>query len=303
MSSSEKSIRIAYLLLVHKNPEQVNMFIKQLLDYGDCDIYIHVDKKNETICEDILKHDRVVVCSEYNVRWGSFEICKAALRLMKLAQERDNGYTHFYFGSGQDLLVKNGLYDHLANNPENIFLRINREVKNKDRASSRYRVNWPKKLMIRNDMHIYRFIRIGIQLLCKMGIVLFRNKKKLSEDIKFYEGRTWFIAPKAVLEYILDYIDKHTDYKDFWENSLASDLMFFQTIIMNSSFADKVKDELMYVRFGKTFRTSNHPLTVQISDNEIIESGNYYCARKFETSEPQTIEFYIQKTMGDRSDA
>ena len=39
-------IKIAYLLLVHKNANQVNIFINQLLNYGDCDIFIHVDCKN-----------------------------------------------------------------------------------------------------------------------------------------------------------------------------------------------------------------------------------------------------------------
>ena len=35
-------IRIAYLLVAHKCPEQVNLFINQLLNYGDCDVYVHV---------------------------------------------------------------------------------------------------------------------------------------------------------------------------------------------------------------------------------------------------------------------
>ena len=54
-------IKIAYLLLVHKNANQVNIFINQLLNYGDCDIFIHVDCKNSFL-ESQLKespHHRV----------------------------------------------------------------------------------------------------------------------------------------------------------------------------------------------------------------------------------------------------
>lgn len=286
-------IKMAYLLVVHKCPEQVNIFVNQLLNYGDCDIYIHVDKKKFDIVEKIIKSNRVTVCSKYDVRWGSFEIVKAAYYLMRLAKKSGKNYTHMYFGSGQDLLVKKGLYEHLGKNPDKIFLRINREITNSDRESARYRICWPKKLMIRNDLHIYRFIRIILQLLCRCGLVLYRNKKVLKCNVKFYEGRTWFIAPIEVMEYILMYIDENPDFVDFWEDSLAADLMFFQTIIMNSPYVSQVEDELMYVKFGKTFQTMNHPITVTMQDVSEIDKGKYYCARKFEINEKNVMQYFL----------
>lgn len=288
-------IRIAYLLVAHKCPEQVNMFIKQLLDYGDCDVYVHVDKKNTELLNDIIEFPRVYKYSVYDVRWGSFEIVKAALYLMRKAIESGRTYSHMYFGSGQDLLVKRGLYEYLQLNSNKIFLRIVGEIKNTNRESARYRVCWPHKLMIRNDLHPYRFLRIFIQLLCKMGIVIKKNKKVLNKKVHFYEGRTWFIAPYEVIEYIINYVAENPDFIDYWEDSLASDLMFFQTIIMNSSFAKNVEDELMYVNFGKTFGTMNHPLTITMHDINTINSGNYFFARKFELEEDmQTINYYLK---------
>lgn len=291
-----KEIRIAYLLLAHKCPEQINMFIKQLLNYGDCDIYLHIDKKAKNIIPEIEKSENIFIISEYSVSWGSFEIPKAALSLMKLAAASGRKYTHYYFGSCQDLLVKKGMYEFLASNPNNIFLRIHGPVKDKSRASARYKVCWPKKLMIRNDWHPYRFVRVAIQYLCQAGIVCRKNEVKISKDIVFFEGRTWFIAPNAIIEYILDYIENNPEFIKFWEKSLASDLMFFQTIIMNSEYKDFVKDELMYVNFGKTFGTMNHPLNITIQDNEKIEAGNYFCARKFEYNDIDTIKYYLEKT-------
>lgn len=288
-------IRIAYLLVAHKCPEQVNLFINQLLNYGDCDVYVHVDKKNPKLQEDIIKSPRVFTCSIYDVRWGSFEIVKAAIKLMKMAVSSGKSYSHMYFGSGQDLLVKKGMYDYLEAKPEKVFLHIVGEIKNSDRESARYRVCWPHKLMIRNDLHLYRFIRIAIQLLCKSGIVISKNRKTLKKQVRFYEGRTWFIAPYEVLKYLVNYLQDNPDYVDYWEDSLASDLMFFQTIIMNSPFASNVEDELMFVKFGKTFSTMNHPLTVSIDMEKEIEHGNYFCARKFEIKEIDTIHYYIEK--------
>lgn len=293
-----ESVKIAYLLVVHKNPEQVNEFIAQLLQYGDCDIYIHIDKKNEAISKDIMRNEHVFVCSEYEVRWGSFEIVKAAVRLMREASSADKGYTHFYFGSGQDLLVKKGLYEHLADNPEKIFMQIYREVTKRDRASARYRIRWPRKYMIRDDRHFYRFVRIWMQMLCKIGIVCHPNKVKLKNPVKFYTGSTWFIAPVEIMRYILGYIDDNPDYVMFWEESLASDLMFFQTIVMNSPYAGDVAGGLMYVRWGETFATRNHPQDVTVDDDKIIEAGDYFCARKFDGNR-DAIEYYLKKTSSD----
>lgn len=279
------NIKLAYLLVAHKNPKQVNLFIKQLLDYGDCDVYIHVDKKKPEMVGQIVKSDRVFISSVYDVRWGSFEIVKAGYYLMRMARLSGNRYTHMYFGSGQDLLVRNGLYEYLEEHPQTTFLHIVGEVTNSNRASARYRVRWPRRLMIRNDLHVYRFIRIVMQLLCKFGIVLFPNKNELKKSVRFYEGRTWFIAPIKIMEYILDYIDDNPDFENFWEESLAADLMFFQTIIMNSPYAGEVENELMYVDFGKTFRTNNHPLTVTMDQLDKIQGGAWFCARKFELNE------------------
>ena len=130
-----------------------------------------------------------------------------------------------------------------------------------------------------------------MQILCSLGLVINKNRKQLKQSVRFYEGRTWFIAPMNVLLYIIDYLERNPDYVDFWENSLASDLMFFQT------YADKVEDELMFVNFGKTFATMNHPLNITPEMDDKIEKGKFYCARKFELNEDSdAIKYFLEKT-------
>lgn len=288
-------IKVAYLLLAHKNPEQVNLYVEQLLENGDCDIYIHVDKQNFDMCSEIVVNKHVFVCSEFETRWASFEICKAALHLMNLAVSSNKSYTHIYFGSGQDLMVKPGLYDFLALNDDKVFMHIIREITPKDRAASRYKIRWSKKLMRRSDVSFSRFIRVCLQILCRIGIVVRRNKKKLNNPVKIYTGGTWFIAPIAAIKYILTYVTDNPDYVDFWEDSLASDLMFFQTILMNSVYRSTMEEQLMYIRFGTTKKTHNHPMTVSIADDDEIEKGNYFFARKFEIADRETIDYYRSK--------
>ena len=68
---------------------------------------------------------------------------------------------------------------------------------------------------------------------------------------------------------------------------------------MNSPYRDKVQDELMYVEFGKSFRTNNHPLTITSDVLDKIRDGNWYCARKFELYESNSSEQAIKRCLED----
>lgn len=292
------NVKMAYLLVAHKMPEQLNMFIDQLLRYGDCDIYIHVDAKNKDMTDKIKKHESVKCYSEYDVRWGSFEIVLAGLLLMNKAVESGNRYTHYYFGSAQDLLVKKGMYEYLEQTDKSVYIHIVGEIAERGRGSAKYQVKWPRKLMIRNDYHMFRFVRIAIQCLNAIGINLFPNKKKLKQGIVIYEGRTWFVAKADVVNFIVNYCRDNPDYVDYWTDSLASDLMFFQTLIMNSEYKSNIAEEIMYVKFGTTFGTMNHPLSITRESMLEIEKGDYFCARKFDWPEDRAVIEHYTENMG-----
>lgn len=66
------------------------------------------------------------------------------MELMRLAKASGNDYSHVYLGSGQDLLVKKGLYEYLDSKPNITFIRINKRITENDRESARYRISWPK---------------------------------------------------------------------------------------------------------------------------------------------------------------
>lgn len=289
--------KIAYLLLVHKNPNQVNKFIKQLLNIGNCDIYIHVDTKSKGIISQLIKDNRVHIYSYFDVKWGSFEIVESAIFLMKEIKKLNKKYDYVYFGSGQDLIIRKGLLNYLDQNKDKIFIHINKEpIKDRDRRTSRHKIKWPKCLMIRNDLHLYRFIRIALSLFYKIGINFFPNKCELKRKVIFFEGRTWFVIPFEVMNYIIDYLDNNEDYTEYWRDSLASDLMFFQTLIMNSPYKDKIEDELMFVEFGSKFWNMNHPYTLKMEDIKRLEDSNKFFARKFDENEDsKIIKYFLEK--------
>lgn len=296
-----KPAKIAYLLQVHRSPDQLNKFINQLLTIGNCDVYIHVSKSNSDMIEKITKNKHVKIFVEYDVKWGSYEIVGACAYLMKKVKESGITYDFVYFGSGQDLIIKENLPEFLSQNPSKLFIKIKKSISNNDRISSRYRVRWPKFLMVREDFHPYRFVRIFISLLCKMNINIFPNQYSLPKGWKVYEGHTWFTIPYEVSLHIVDFLDNNPEYIKFWKESLAADLMFFQTIIMNSPYKNNIEDELMYVEFGKSFKDMNHPSILQKKDINMLKASNKFFARKFdEELDNEVIDYYCDQIQASR---
>lgn len=62
---SIKAIKISFILIVHGNPVQINLFLKQLLSYQHSYIYIYVDVKYLEIIPKLLKNERIMIAPKY----------------------------------------------------------------------------------------------------------------------------------------------------------------------------------------------------------------------------------------------
>ena len=99
----------AYLIIAHKNLEQLKKLLK-LLDYSKNDLYIHIDKKAE---KEIIEFDFSKCCKyskvykffEYSVNWGSENVINCELFLLKKANENKK-YEYYHLISGADLPLK-----------------------------------------------------------------------------------------------------------------------------------------------------------------------------------------------------
>src|ERR1700722_13643635 len=89
--------RLAYLILVHTDPQQVYRLCATLLLDEKADIYIHVDLKSRedfSACQE-LNPERIRFVSErYRVYWAGFNMVLATLALMNAAGDAQAGYPH-----------------------------------------------------------------------------------------------------------------------------------------------------------------------------------------------------------------
>lgn len=77
---------------------------------------------------------------------------------------------------------------------------------------------------------------------------------------------------------------------------MAPDEFFFQTLIMNSEYAEKIVPSLMFIKAGKTFGAKNHPLIISEEFIDEIDTGLYFSARKFDMEKSKSsFQYYLDK--------
>ncbi|MBZ5749691.1 beta-1,6-N-acetylglucosaminyltransferase [Metabacillus rhizolycopersici] len=291
--------RTAYILQIHKNPNQVNKFINQIITEEQADVFIHIDKQNyNEINEKILKSPNVKVLKEsINVRWGDISQIDATVLLLKNVFDTQKKYDFVCFRSGQDLLVKNGFKEYLLNNKNKIFMTAS-HIKRSSLDASFLDVSWPRLTRKQyNTFNPFRILRRVIMGLYGKGLNIFPNPYKLPENFSFYHGSQWFCIPIGVVKYIIEFLDQNKWYYLAFENALCPDEWFFQTLIMNSTYKDLVENNnLLYIKWGETFKTRNHPKILTMNDIDSIESSNQYFARKFdENVDKSVLEYYTDR--------
>ena len=102
-------------------------------------------------------------------------------------------------------------------------------------------------------------------------------KRKAPDDFKYWFGSQWWCLNSTTAQWIIDYLNEHTEYEKFFEHSLCSDECFFQTLVMNSPFANTTKPYLHYIKWEKG---KSSPRTLTTIDYEELKKTEKIIARK-----------------------
>jgi hypothetical protein len=275
-------MNINYLILAHKNLEQVDRLIDNLLD-DRIFVYIHVDKRVPS--DEIRRHrfassNRVrIIKNRVAVCWGGFTMVTATLNLMKaaLAGKRD-GYCVLLSGQDFPLQSKENIYSFFQEHQGKQFLSY---------WKLPYK-NWVNGGLDR--IKYYWFVdKIGMyesDVFCK-----FQRESNMErpffKDFPPYGGSQWWCLTSECVRYILDFIADNPIFVEFYELTLIPDESFFKTIVLNSPFSDQVvNDNLRYIVFegGKP-----HPNVMKESDFEALITSGKLWARKFDIARDHAI--------------
>lgn len=267
--------KIANIIIVHKNPKQVLRLVKQFPEplYHN---FIHVDgrcslddyKELNTLsnCTLLPKRRKLVWAGN-----GFLLVTLDAIRHI-LAQVTNTHFIYFNVMSGMDFPIKptTDLYNHLVSAYDTSACEFFEIVDMKTwGAQHRYQLYHLPDLTIRGRYFTERWISkfLGIR--------------------EFYYGRmipygrsAWFTATDRFILFALNYLKEHPSYLRYIKTTWSSDELFWNSLIMNSTFKENLAGS--YLRYIDWSAGEVSPKIFRSNDLDMILKSGQFLARKFD---------------------
>jgi hypothetical protein len=316
-------MKIAYIVLAHRYPEQLIRLIHRL-NTENASFFVHFDKKTDdkTYQELVsgLSHlPNVYFLKRYTCYWGDFSIVKASLEGIKEIFRRNIQFDWLIFLSGQDYPVKSTrqIEQFFQENEGKVFIQY---VDNSVQSDGL----WPTRNYDNIDywhfrLYKLRFVFPGALILnsynryCKSNQTWFRLlallwsglmflfpikvKRKFPDGLEPFRGSQFCCLPRECVEYVHNLIQENSPVVNFFKYVDIPDELFFQTIIINSPFKDKViNDNLFYIDWDNP--NPSRPRVFVKSDFERLVNSSKLFARKFDlTRDANIFDMLDQNTL------
>ena len=275
-------MKLAVLMQCHKDPWQINRCF-DVMKHQDVEFFVHVDRKSN-ILNDIEKRLDVHLVPDdlrVDVQWGTFSQVQATLNLINFTKKYGE-YDYYFLISGQDYPIKTieNLLEYIDNNGNKNYIDLfpsqNNTIGKQTNYDKRNQIVYPKWMLKRSN--IIRLIRRAwVEITGGYSKTLEIFKRKDIPDFKFYFGSSWWCLNNSFIAYVIDYISKEKSYVQFFSKACCPDESFFQTLIMNSPFADTVYPYLTYVDWTSG---GSSPKDLTVADFDKIRKSDKYMARK-----------------------
>lgn len=278
----------AILITAYKNYHHLEEII-QCFD-ANFELYIHLDKKSKISdieLANLRKYDTVKLLEQkYKVNWGGFNHLKSILYLTEQALKSSDSY-YFHLISGHDFPIKKNTYlvDFFKNNDKEYI-----------ECHSIPRIGWANNGGL-DRIEYYNLFDVLNAKRPKQNakiwqFIEFQKKSGFKRSISFkmpklYGGSTWWSLSRCCVSYVVEYTQKNKFVLNRFKNTFCSEEFYFQTVIMNSSFAAKVvNNDLRYIDW--VARNGNNPAVLDDTDFETLKKTHAVFARKFDY--PQSVE-------------
>ena len=278
-------VKIAFLLMCHKNAEQVNHLIDKL-STENRDFYVHVDAKSQ-IYDEIKWSEHVIPAKRrIDVKWGTISQCDTEISLIETALESGKQYDYYWLISGQDFPIKSNEYIDAfleENKGTNFIDIIDTSLPahlNKVKRNELYYPNW----MFKRNLFSKVMRRACVMLTGGENKTFSCFKRKNITGLDFRFGANWFCLSHECIEYAFGELKSKPEILKFYKNALNSDESFMQTIIANSPFAKSVKDRTVYVDWSEM---KPNPKILGNDDIESLKASKMLLARKFDIVTPE----------------
>ena len=232
-------MKVAYLMLVHRNPQLLKRAIARLSTESSA-FFIHIDLKSDIRQFSVVGCDNVFLSKQrIPVYWGEFSQVEATMGLIREALACSANYGYFVFLQGSDYPLRGGNYIQafLEENSGSEFINIAKM------PAPGYPLSKINKLRYPSDEPVHRFIS---RALAKVGLAQ-RDYRRYLEGLEAFAGQAWWTLSRDACEHIVDFAESNPQVERFFRNTFTADEMFFHTILGNSRFYRQRRKSLVFV--------------------------------------------------------
>jgi hypothetical protein len=261
-------MKIAHLILAHKNPQQLERLLNAL-SHPDFDFYIHIDKKTNADPFIYLTNKKNVylVNNRTKIYWAGYGTIQATLNGFR--EIIPKGYDYINVISAQDFPLKSADYIYRY-----IQDRNGKEFITCESIEDEWREAAPR---VRN-YHLINWQIPGRHRLEKL-LNKILPARKFPLDYKIVGRANWFTLTPGAAQYVLDFLDEHPEVVRYFKYCWGADEFIFATIIYNSKFRDKIMDNLVHVIW---YEGKGHPEILTAKNFNELKASDKLFARKFD---------------------
>jgi len=271
MNTGDAPTSLAYLILAHKEPDQLRRLI-HAIHHSDNYYAIHVDKTaphrvHQVAAELAGEIDRLYVLPSINCRHGGFSLVRAQQRGIRRLLKAGGDWSHFINLSGEDfpLHPQDTMRNRLGRAKENNFVTV----------FDPWETDWWSEPDERCD-GIY-WEPPGEKKARRIRKVKV-SRRWILGSARIYGGSQWMILSRSFCEFVANPANVWR-YVIFFRNTYVPDETFYQTILMNSPWRDRViQENLRFIDWGTG---PERPRILRADDWGRLRASNALFARKF----------------------
>jgi Core-2/I-Branching enzyme len=281
-------MKFAYIISAYKYPQQLIRLIHRL-NTASTSFFVHVDRKTDDgiyreIVDTLGNWPNVNFLKRHKCEWGGFGHVSATLEGIREIFRTGTSFDYAILLTGQDYLIKSTRHINafFEEHQGKLFLEFfplpNDKWQNRGIVGGLERIEaWHWRAFNR---HIY--FPLGRK---------FPIKRHLPKGLRPFGGSSYWCLPRDCIEYIHELAQRNRAFVDFFKYVDVPDEIFFQTIILNSSFARRaVNDNLRYIEWKDP--DAGSPAILRKSDFQKLASSSKLFARKFDmTVDTEVLDF------------
>jgi len=287
-------MKIAYIILAYKYPEQLARLVRQL-NSDDVSFFIHIDKKTsraiyQQVVAQFKDFENVFFIKRHRSMWGSFECVKATLEGIKAVVETEVDFDYVIHLSGQDYSIKSReqIKRFLEENKGKEFLEYFPLPCSKWKGGGLRRLEyWHFRW---NKIHLY-FPPEKREFKSRIGTILYSllilplpTRPKFSEEFPLYGGSFHWCLTGKCIKWIDTFVKQNPNFVNRFKYTYVPDEEFYQTLLMSSPFRDNIiSDDLKYKDWGNDVNAINTKILEKTDFQKLKESKSLF-ARKFDAT-------------------